>query len=346
MRLPSVFLVIALAAAAVFVSQAGEPPGIATNLPPPAGNVGPRIVFAEPFFDFGRVQSGKVLDHDFIFTNLGDQTLEITDVQSSCGCTAVTNWDRRIESGKPGTLHVLFNTGGMAGSVAKNLWVVSNDTNQPSVVLGIGATVWKLIDAVPTLATFAFGPDSQTNETRIIRLLSNVEEPVTLSAPECTNRSFHAELRVVHPGKEFELQISVIPPLGAGSQTVPVTMKTSLAQMPVLTVNAYAMVQPALTVTPPRILLQMPVEESRQFVVKIRNNGSRAMTLSDPSINADGASVQLRELQAGKMFELTVTFPAGFRGQPGKTVEAQLKSNLPHAPVISVPVTQLKPTES
>src|SRR5258706_16280494 len=62
--------------------------------------VGPRIEFAEPFFDFGRVQSGQIVTHDFIFTNTGNEALEISDVNSSCGCAAATNWDRRIEPGK------------------------------------------------------------------------------------------------------------------------------------------------------------------------------------------------------------------------------------------------------
>ena len=206
--------------------------------------------FAEYYFDFGRVQSGQVVNHNFIFTNTGNQELEISDVQSSCGCTAATNWDRRIAPGKTGTIPVIFNSGGMAGPVQKNLWIVSNDPTNPVVFLEFGATIWKLIDAIPAIATFTFGPDFQTNETRIIRLVSNLTEPVTLSSPVCTNASFRAELKTVQEGKEFELRVTVVPPLGPGSLVAPITMKTSSPQMPEVDVTAYAMVQPALTVTP------------------------------------------------------------------------------------------------
>jgi hypothetical protein len=309
-----------------------------------SAGAGPSLQFAAPFFDFGKVQSGQVVTHDFIFTNTGNVALEINDVNSSCGCAAVTNWDRRIEPGMAGKLHVLFNTGGMAGPVTKNLWVASNDPNQPVARLEFTATVWKWIDAIPTLATFAFGPDFQTNETRVIHLVSNLSEPVTLSAPNWTNHSFKAELKTVQEGKEFELQITVVPPLGPGSMVVPITMKTSSPQMPEVTVTAYAMVQAALTVTPPRIRLPALLEEPKQSVVTIRNNGSTPVTLSEPEINVEGASVQLREVQPGKIFSLAVTFPAGFRSQPNQSLEVRVKSNHLQSPIVKVPVIQLEPT--
>ena len=48
---------------------------------------GPKIEFAEPKFDFGKVPAGEIIKHAFAFTNTGDQTLEIKDVRPSCGCT-------------------------------------------------------------------------------------------------------------------------------------------------------------------------------------------------------------------------------------------------------------------
>jgi hypothetical protein len=304
---------------------------------------GPCLRFAEPFFDFGRVQSEQIVTHDYVFTNIGDAVLEISEVKSSCGCTAVTNWDRRVEPGKTGKLHVIFNTGGMAGPVKKNLWVASNDTNEPVAFLEFSATVWKWIDVIPTLATFAFGPDFQTNETRVVRLVSNLPEPVTLSAPLLTNRSFKTELKTIHEGKEFELEITVVPPLGPGSQVVPIILKTSSSKMPEVTVNVYTIVQAALTVSPSRIRLPALLDEAKQVIVTIRNNGSAPVVLSDPEINAEGASVQLRELQPGKVFNLVATFPAGFRARPGQPMEVRVKSSHLQSPNLKVPIVQLEP---
>jgi hypothetical protein len=338
-RVNRVMVMLAFAALAELLACAGEPVQNTNQV----SASGPRIQFAEPVFDFGKVQAGQIVTHDYLFTNTGNSALEISDVKSSCGCTAVTNWDRRIEPGKTGTLHVLFNTGGMAGPVTKSLWVISNDREVPAALLEFTATVWKWIDAIPTLATFTFGPDFQTNETRVIRLVNNADQPVTLSTPVCTNRSFKADLKTIKEGKEFELRITVVPPLGPGSVVAPITMDTSSPKMPVVTVNAYAVVQAALTVTPPRILLTPPLAESQRYVVTIRNSSSHPVTLSAPGINVDGASVQLREVQPGRLFELAVTFPAGFKGRHDQPIEARIESNHQQSPIIKVPVIQLEP---
>lgn len=331
-----------------FLAQAVEP----VNASSPATNspasvpAGPRIEFAAPFFDFGELQSGKLVAHDFVFTNTGTTTLDISDVNSSCGCTAATNWDRHVEPGRTGTVHVLFNSGGMAGPIAKNLWVTSNDTNEPATMLEFVATIWKLVDAIPAQATFAFGPDFQTNETRVIRLVSHLQQPVTLSPPVSTNNAFKAALKTTQPGKEFELEVSVVPPLGPGSHVTTITVPTSAPEMPVVAVAAYAVVQPALTVTPPRIRLYLPLAEARRFVVTIRNNGTQPLKLSEPGINVEGVDVQLREVQPGKVFDLVVSFPAGFNRPSGRSVEVRLKSNHPQMPVVTIPVAPFEISDS
>lgn len=306
-------------------------------------DIGPSIGFAESAFDFGRVESGKVVRHEFTFTNAGNQVLEIRDVASSCGCTATAEYSRRVEPGGSGLLPVIFNTGGMSGPVRKTLSVVCNDPSRPRVMLEISATVWKSIDALPAVAAFTFGPDSQTNETRVIRLVNNLETPVTLGPPLWTNRSFRADLATVQAGKEFELLVTVMPPLGPGSTLCPITIPTSSPKMPQVTVNAYAIVQPALTVSPPRLTLpKTPLTNEARVTVTIQNRSTNALALSEPAINAQGAEVRVQEVQPGLLFNLTVTFPAGFQLPAGEEVEARIKSNFPQFPYVTIPVGKLR----
>ena len=313
------------------VASAKENPLISTN--------GPRIVFPEPIFDFGRVQSGKIVNHVFEFTNAGNQVLEIRDVWTSCGCTAATNWTRQVEPGKSGEIPIIFDSGGKEGPLAKTVSLACNDPAQPKVVLEFNAVIWKPIDALPPIATFRFGPDFQTNETRVIRLVSNLDEPVSISDPVCTNSAFRTSLKPVKAGKEFELQVTIVPPIAPGSMVAPITLKTSSAKMPVVTVTAYAMVEPALTVMPPRVRLpEAPLTESAKFTVRIQNRSTNSLVLSDPSISAKGAGVWLGEVQPGQTFDLTMIFPAGFNAQPGEEIEARVTSSHPQFPFIKVPV--------
>jgi hypothetical protein len=48
---------------------------------------------AEVQFDFGKIPQGKPVNHIFEVTNNGTDSLKITTVQASCGCTT-PEWDR------------------------------------------------------------------------------------------------------------------------------------------------------------------------------------------------------------------------------------------------------------
>ena len=49
---------------------------------------GPKIKFAETSYDFGTALQDTQVKHVFKFKNVGNDTLKIAQVQTSCGCTA------------------------------------------------------------------------------------------------------------------------------------------------------------------------------------------------------------------------------------------------------------------
>jgi len=67
-------------------------------------SAGPKIQFAEMVYDFGKVSSGELVKHTFVFTNIGTATLEIKDVRPGCGCTTAGTWDKQVEPGKTGSI--------------------------------------------------------------------------------------------------------------------------------------------------------------------------------------------------------------------------------------------------
>jgi hypothetical protein len=304
-------------------------------------NIGPKIQFAGTNFDFGKVDSGAIVKHDFILTNVGDQVLEITNVRPACGCTTAGHWDRSVKPGQTGIIPIQFNTAGYGGEVLKTISVSCNDPAQTNLTLQLKGTAWKAIDVSPLYAMFNLLADTRTNETRAIRIRSNLEEPLTLSEPVCTNATFRAEVKTVEPGKEFELRVTVVPPLDSPSVTAPVTLKTSSSKMPEITVTAFAMTLAAVAVNPPQLSLPPgPLASPAKLMVSIHNNTTNALILSDPSINAPDADVLLKETITGRLYSLLFTFPAGFQIEPGRVVEASVKSNNREFPVVKVPVHQ------
>src|SRR6266566_4899973 len=66
-------------AAGLAQTKDGTPTPGAAGAPP--DGAGPKIQFAEIVYDFGKVNSGEVVKHSFVFTNIGTATLEIKDVR-------------------------------------------------------------------------------------------------------------------------------------------------------------------------------------------------------------------------------------------------------------------------
>lgn len=53
------------------------------------------LVLKESQFDFGKIPQGRPVFHVFQIQNIGKSTLQITDVQASCGCTTPL-WKRDL----------------------------------------------------------------------------------------------------------------------------------------------------------------------------------------------------------------------------------------------------------
>ncbi|HWW01912.1 MAG TPA: DUF1573 domain-containing protein [Candidatus Acidoferrum sp.] len=309
-----------------------------------ANPAGPKIQFATPVYDFGRVKAGEPVKYSFVFTNTGDQVLEVKAVQPSCGCTTAGDWTRVVKAGETGNVPVQFNSANFNGPVFKTVTVTSNDRTTPTVVLQLKGSVWKPIEYVPPYTVLNILPDSPT-ASAVIRIINNTDGPLTLSDPECNTKAFTARLTTTQPGKEYQLTLEAVPPLTPGSIQGKVTLKTSLADLASIEVPFWANVQQPVIVMPPQITLpQNPLTTRATPAVTIQNNSTNAMVLSDLAVNVPGVEVQLRELSPGKTFNISFTFPEGFTIPPGQQVAFTAKSSNPRLPLINVPIVQMPRT--
>lgn len=90
---------------------------------------GPVITFTETSFDFGDLVQGDTVSHVFKFTNTGTQPLVLSEVLTTCGCTAPA-WSRTpILPGQSGDILIRYNSTGKMGIQNKVVTVISNATN-------------------------------------------------------------------------------------------------------------------------------------------------------------------------------------------------------------------------
>lgn len=91
---------------------------------------GPVITWEKPTHDFGDITQGDKVEHTFKFTNTGSESLVITNVQVTCGCTTPKGWARDpIPPGQESEITLGFNSTGKFGRQKKVVTIVSNATN-------------------------------------------------------------------------------------------------------------------------------------------------------------------------------------------------------------------------
>jgi hypothetical protein len=317
----------------------------ATALVPPVATnvVGPKIQFAKSNYNFGRAKAGEIVQCTYVFTNVGDQVLEVTAVQPGCGCTTAGDWTKKVEPGKIGNIPIQFNTAAYPGEVSKGITVTTTDPSQKTLVLLLTGTVWKPIEVVPVYPVLNIGADAATGST-VVQITNNMEQAVAIFLPEGNPAGYTFSLKTNQPGKRYELTITALPPLSPGGIASKVTLKTSAADTPVLEIPFTAYVTPAVAVSPPQVVIpQAQPSNPSTVAITVYCNSTNLLTLSEATVNAAGVGVQVNTMQPNKLYSVQLTFPAGFQIPPSQQVKFTAKTSLPQYPLITVPVIQMQP---
>lgn len=94
-------------------------------------------------WDFGQVKQGEVVSHTFSLKNESDKTLNITGLNTSCGCT-VSQIEREVLlAGESTELEVKFNSKDYSGTVQQFAYVNTDDLDKPVIRFIIKAEVVK-----------------------------------------------------------------------------------------------------------------------------------------------------------------------------------------------------------
>lgn len=93
-----------------------------------------KISFQETSHDFGDIKQGTVVEYTFKFTNTGNAAFIISNVRTTCGCTA-TKWPRNpIGAGQTAEITAQFNSTGKSGPQNKVITIMSNAINAQEIV--------------------------------------------------------------------------------------------------------------------------------------------------------------------------------------------------------------------
>ena len=122
MSIKHIFLIVVLISFSSAFAQEKSPAAKSAD--------GPQIEFSETEFDFGTAPQETEVKHTFIFKNVGTDTLKISEVKTSCGCTAAES-SKIILPQKNGQIDVVYTTGHSIGQVSKTVFIYSNSVDSP-----------------------------------------------------------------------------------------------------------------------------------------------------------------------------------------------------------------------
>lgn len=98
------------------------------------------VAWKETTHDFGEIKKGVPVTHDFTFVNTTNETILITNVKASCGCTATNYTKTPIKPGETGFVSAKYNAASM-GNFSKTVTVTFNENEAPRVLTVKGKVV-------------------------------------------------------------------------------------------------------------------------------------------------------------------------------------------------------------
>lgn len=84
-------------------------------------------------YDFGIVDEGEKVKHEFVFTNTGEAPLIINSVRASCGCTTPNYPKEPIKPGEKSKIEVVFDTNNQPGMQHKVITMFANTTDSQTI---------------------------------------------------------------------------------------------------------------------------------------------------------------------------------------------------------------------
>jgi hypothetical protein len=175
----------------------------ATSKAPPAPSPpvqpvaqGPHITFDKLVHEFGPITDTRTHPASFRFTNTGTETLIISDITATCGCTVPKLERRQFPPGESDTIAVTFDPRNKSGDTDKFITVVTNARPEPLIKLRINALVEPMLrcERFHRMGDLALGQEHKS----VVRL--SYDDP-DLEIRNMTVNNPHVTARLVEMGK-------------------------------------------------------------------------------------------------------------------------------------------------
>lgn len=309
----------------------------------------PRAVVDEPIFDAGKLDKGAEINHDFVIRNTGDTVLRIEEVRPACGCT-VADYDETIAPGASGKVHAVLDTVDQTGAISKGLTVITNDPENPRLILTIKADVSPRVFLRPGFARFVQTQGSGVGKVDQIIFsrdfddleVVDIESPypfVTAEAREATEE----ERLEDESGRQWVVSVKLdYDQAPVGSVAEYLRIHTNHPKQEVVSVPVSGFVRPMYVLTPSEADFgEVEVKEDGTWAAMVLKNyaaDDMSLSLDDTSSLPEGVDVEVSPVEEGREYRVEITLQEDLpKGSFNDVI--RLKTGLDKQPTIEIPLT-------
>ncbi len=191
-------------------------------------------------FDFGDLVYG-IAKKNLTIRNEGKDTLILSNVSASCGCTAALPGKERIAPHDSTSLAITFNTRNISGHAEKAVSLDTNDPTQNKVRIVFTANVTGVLDLQPDYVYFQAQLDSPSVKSVVLKNRGTSEINLSSITSSLENISLKLSQTQLKPAEQATLT-AVLTPRAKGTFKGEIVIKTDNPKLPSVTVRVVGLV--------------------------------------------------------------------------------------------------------
>ena len=289
--------------------QAAAVPAAKAQVTPAPGEQ-PKLTFEKVFHDFGKIPPAETVTCEFKFTNTGKGLLKITDVHAPCGCTTPQLEKKEYQPGESGSMTVKYRSPNKPRLDTKNVYVQSNDPNNPKTTLTIRATIVNKVSVEPEKLSLSLRqPNAGCSN---ITLASTDNQPFSIKQIEVTGDCMAIDFNSTVQATQFVLQPKVDVEKFRQTFNLEGIISIDLTHPGCQSVSVPFAAVSEFKVDPPTVAISRAepnVPVSRQ--VSIRNNYNEPFEVESLTSRMGYTKIieQVKDPNGGCIFDLQITPP-------------------------------------
>ena len=133
-----------------------------------------------PVLQLGTIQSDTIATGTIKFTNDGDSDMNISEVQTSCGCTMAEMEKMNYKPGESGQIEVHFNSKGYSGRVRKTVTIYVEGDESFGHRIVLEAQIQPILDVAPSFLDFQDLKMEQGESRNTFTITNNMQKEMTV----------------------------------------------------------------------------------------------------------------------------------------------------------------------